>query len=230
MIAFEHVGVRVPRPGAADKVLLTDIDVRLDERRVAVIGPNGSGKSTLLRLINGLVEATSGRVVVDGLDVARQGKQVRRTVGFTFADALSQLVMVTPVEDIELSLRHAIPNRAERRERALAILRDRGLERVAHQSIYELSGGERQLVALLSVLAVDRTIMVCDEPTTLLDLRHRNRMAATLLELPQQLIFATHDLDFAARADRALLVVDGRIAADGVPAEVIDGYRELARA
>ncbi len=217
MITLERVAVRVPVWGGTDKTLLDDISCTLAERRIAVIGANGSGKSTLLRLLNGLVGATSGRVLVDGFDPARDAKQVRQRVGFVFTDPLSQLVMSTPLDDIELSLRRRGQSRAERRERALRVLRERGLERHAEQSIYDLSGGERQLVSLASVLAVDPAIVVADEPTTLLDLRNRMQVCDALLALPQQLIYATHDLDFAARADRVLVIDEGRLVFDGAP-------------
>ena len=100
-----------------------------------------------------------------------------------------------------------------------------GLTEVAEHSIYDLSGGERQLAALVSVLAVEPSVLVCDEPTTLLDLRNRNLVAGVLDALPHQVILATHDLDLAARAERVVLIAEGRVAADGSPSEVIGTYR-----
>jgi biotin transport system ATP-binding protein len=96
---------------------------------------------------------------------------------------------------------------------------------VAEHSIYDLSGGERQLAALVSVLAVEPSVLVCDEPTTLLDLRNRNLVAGVLDALPHQVILATHDLELAAQAERVVLIAGGRVAADGSPFEVIDTYR-----
>lgn len=231
MIHLDRVAVSVPvwADGGArsSRTLLHDVTVELAERRIAVIGANGSGKSTLLRLLNGLVTPSSGSVRVEGLDTVRQARQVRRRVGFIFTDPLSQLVMSTPVEDVELSLRRTVRDRAERHRRAEALLAERGLAHVATQSIYDLSGGERQLVSLTSVLAVQPTIVVADEPTTLLDLRNRDHIVAALLGLDTQLVYATHDLDFAALADRAVVVDDGRICFDGPPGPAIDHYRAL---
>lgn len=206
------------------KTLLHDICLELAERRIALIGANGSGKSTLLKLLNGLMMPSEGSVTVDGVDT-RDGKAVRRLVGYVFTDPLAQLVMSTPLDDVELSLRATVKDRTERRRRALDLLRDRGLERVAHQSIYDLSGGERQLVSLATVLAVRPTIVVADEPTTLLDLRNRQLIRAAFDGLGQQLIISTHDLDLAADADRVLLIDAGRVVADGEPTEVIAHYR-----
>lgn len=230
MIQFEHVVVEVPvwgEGGQQHKRLLDDISLELPERRIAVLGANGSGKSTLLRLLNGLVEATSGRVLVDGLDPAREAKQVRQHVGFVFTDPLSQLVMSTPGDDLELSLRKTIKDRRARRARAVEILESRGLGQVADQSIYDLSGGERQLVSMATVLAVEPTVVVADEPTTLLDLRNRMQVTRALMGLDQQLVVATHDLELAARADRAIVVEAGRIVHDGPAAGAVDYYRQL---
>lgn len=223
------VGVEVDvltGPQPTRRSLLADLDLDLTEPRIAVIGANGSGKSTFLRLLNGLVTPTRGRVRVDELDTIDDVRAVRRRVGFVFTDPLAQLVMSTPVEDIELSLRRTVRDRRERERRAMALLEARGLGHVARQSIYDLSGGERQQVALASVLAVEPQVVVADEPTTLLDLRNRERLRQTLAALPQQVVFSTHDLDFALGADRALVIADGRLAYDGAPAEAVAHYRE----
>lgn len=226
MIQLRDVRVVVPalRQGDPDRVLLDDVNLDLGERRIAVIGANGSGKSTLLRLLNGLRTVTSGQVLVDGLDADKDGKAVRQKVGFIFTDPLAQLLMSTPVEDIELSLRGRIRDRKQRTARAHALLEERGIGHVAHQSIYDLSGGERQLVALTSVLSIEPAIVVADEPTTLLDLRNKLMLRRVFAELEQQVIFSTHDLDVALDAQRVIVVDGGRIIADGEPRETVDFY------
>lgn len=228
-ISLHRVSVSVPSPrqGEAPKVLLDDVQLEIDEPRVAVIGANGSGKSTLLRLLNGLREPTSGTVKVRGHDTRAAGERVRSIVGFIFTDPLSQLLMSTPIEDIELSLRRRIKARSERLAKAQQLLDERGIGQVAHQSIYDLSGGERQIVALASVLAVEPRIIVADEPTTLLDLRNKEQLRRIFAELPQQIIYSTHDLEFAADAQRVIVVDGGRIVADDAPAAAIAHYRRL---
>ena len=218
VLELESAGVSVATPAGADgggeKVLLHPTSLRLTEQRIGIIGANGSGKSTLARLLNGLVSPTTGRVLVDGLDVARKGAEVRRRVGFCFTDPAAQLVMPTCVEDVELSLRRLERDPARRRERALAVLTEHGLAEQAHQSVHDLSGGQRQLLALAGVLATDPAVVVADEPTTLLDLANSRRVGDLLLGLPQQLVLLTHDLDLAARCERVLVVADGRVVAD----------------
>lgn len=228
MIELREVGVTVPgaAPGLPPRALLTDITLTLPERRIAVIGANGSGKSTLLRLLNGLVLPSRGQVRIDGLNTVTEGSAVRRAVGFVFTDPLAQLVMPTPIEDVELSLRRTL-RRDVRRARASELLAAYGLASLQHSSVYDLSGGERQLVALVSVLAVEPRIIVADEPTTLLDLRNRNRIRDELSRLDQQLVVATHDLELAQDADRVLVVEGGRVVADAAPDEAIAAYVEL---
>lgn len=225
-IEFAAAAVEVPAADSgAPRCLLQATSLCLTESRIALIGSNGSGKSTLLRLINGLVRPSSGSVRVNGLDSVKDGSAVRRTVGFMFTDPLSQLVMPTPLEDLELSLRRQHPDRAGRRAAAESWLSRFGLLELAGNSVYSLSGGERQLVALTSVLAVQPEILVLDEPTTLLDLANTSRFRRLLTGLEQQVVFATHDLDFAASADRVLWVDDGGIEFDG-PAEAgVQHYR-----
>jgi biotin transport system ATP-binding protein len=222
------VAVAVDPEGAAGsgtKVLLDDVTVTLAERRIAVIGPNGSGKSTFLRLLNGLVRPTAGTVSVAGFDTARSVAEVRRRVGFVFTDPMAQLLMPTAAEDIELSLRRVGLERRARRARALALLEEWGLARIALSSVYDLSGGERQLVALISVLASGPSVVVADEPTTLLDLRNSVRLRAAFAGLEQQVIVATHDLEWALGFDRVLVIQDGRVAFDGAAADGVAWYR-----
>jgi len=226
-IELEQVTVRVPTVDG-DLRILEETSLTLTEQRVALIGPNGSGKSTLARLVNGLVGATTGRVLVDGLDVAREGRAVRRRVGFAFTDPAAQLVMPTAAEDIALSLRRTHRDKTERRRAALDILAGYGLEGLGDRSVHGLSGGQRQLLALAGVLATGPDILVADEPTTLLDLANSRRIGDLLFSLPQQLVLVTHDLDLAARCDRALVVDGGRVVFDGPAESAVQHYRTTA--
>lgn len=226
-IELDRVVVRAATPGGPEPEVsvLRETTLALTEPRIALIGPNGSGKSTLARLVNGLVEPTSGRVLLDGVDVAKKGREVRRRVGFVFTDPSAQLVMPTVVEDVALSLRHQVRDRGQRTAAAREVLATYGLAELAERSVHTLSGGQRQLLALAGVLATDPDVLVADEPTTLLDLANARRIGDLVLGLRQQVVLATHDLDLAARCDRALLVDDGRVVADGAPDEVVAHYR-----
>lgn len=226
-IELDEASVRVPLPGRGEREVLAPTTLTLTERRIGVIGANGSGKSTLARLLNGLVRPTSGRVSVEGRDVVREGAAVRRLVGFCFTDPAAQLVMPTCVEDIELSLRRRVADGSTRRARAMEVLTANGLADHAHDSVHSLSGGQRQLLALAGVLALEPTVVVADEPTTLLDRANTRRVGDTLFGLDQQLVLVTHDLDLAARCDRVLVVDAARVVADGPPSDSIAHYTGL---
>ncbi|GCD21103.1 cobalt ABC transporter ATP-binding protein [Cellulomonas algicola] len=232
MIELDDVVVTAWSPdpaGGADRVvrLLGPVTLRLAERRIAVVGANGSGKSTLARLLNGLVLPSSGTVRVDGLDTATDGAAVRQRVGFVFTDPNAQIVLPTPLEDVALSLRRRFPDKVERLEAARAALRRFGLGERADVSVHALSGGQRQLLAIAAVLAVEPAVLVCDEPTTLLDLRWRRVVDDLLADLDQQVVVVTHDLDAARRADRVLVVDDGLVVYDGDPHEAVAHYEAL---
>lgn len=226
-IDLDGVTVRFP-VADGDVVVLEEISLSLTEPSVALIGANGSGKSTLARLLNGLVTATTGQVMVDGLDVAREGRAVRRKVGFVFTDPAAQLVMPTAAEDIALSLRRRYRDKRERRAAAEALLAAYGLEGLGDRSVHTLSGGQRQLLALAGVLAIEPDVLVADEPTTLLDLANARRIGDLLLSLPQQLVLVTHDLELAARCERGIVMADGKVVFDGPAPAAVDHYRVTA--
>lgn len=210
------------------RTVLEGVTARLTARRTAVIGANGSGKSTFARLLNGLVVPDRGTVRVQGRDPVRQGAEVRRRVGFVFADADAQILMPTPLEDIALSFR-GLPS-AHARERAQEVLARVGLGAHANAPAAELSGGQKQLLALAAVLAADPEVIVADEPTTMLDRRNARMIGDLLLDaVDASLVLVTHDLELAARCDEALLFDEGRLVAQGDPAEVVDAYcRDVA--
>ncbi len=224
VIELQDASVVAPGTGVR---ILEPTTLTLTERRVAVIGANGSGKSTLARLVNGLALPATGSVRVFGRDTRRQAAAVRRDVGFLFTDPSAQLIMPTAAEDIALSLRRTVRGKDERARAALAALEAIGLGDKGGVSVHALSGGQRQLLALAGVLAVEPRIVVADEPTTLLDLRWRAHVDALLASLDQMLLEVTHDLDAAARADRVLVVDSGRVIFDGAPAAAIAAYRDL---
>lgn len=218
-VTFSDAGVTVD-----GTVLLHPVNCVLGEHRISIIGANGSGKSTFIRMINGLTTATTGKVTVDGLDVAKKGRKVRQRVGFLFSDPDNQIIMPTVAEDVAFSLRGTGLSRAGVQDAVTSSLSAVGLAGKEEQSPHLLSGGEKQMLALASVTALDPAVIVADEPTGLLDLVNRNRLRHRFRTLPQQLIMVTHDLDLAADADRTLCIDGGRVIDDGRPADVIAGY------
>ncbi|MGW4364349.1 energy-coupling factor ABC transporter ATP-binding protein [Nocardia takedensis] len=209
-----------------EREVLRGIDLTLTERRIGIIGANGSGKSTLARMINGLLEPTAGTVTVDGVDAARKGARVRRHVGFVFTDPDTQIVMPTVGEDLAFSLRRSGLRRDEIAARVTEILERFGLTEHADHPAHLLSGGQKQLLALGAVLIRRPSVIVADEPTTLLDLRNARVVARALDAVDQQVIVVTHQLALLESFDRVVVVDDGAIAFDGTPADAVPAYRE----
>lgn len=207
--------------------VLEPISLILREQRIGIIGANGGGKSTLIRMINGLGDPSGGRVLVDGLDVATSGREVRKKVGFVFSDAESQIVMPTVREDIAFSLRRFKFSRAEKQQRVDAVMERFNLTEHADQSPHTLSGGQKQLLALAAVLIIEPDIIIADEPTTLLDLKNRLLIREVFRSLPQQLIVVSHDLEFLDDFDRVICIENHQIAMDGPPSETIPHYVQL---
>lgn len=232
MIELDGAGVTVSvadpaAPGrVVSRVILEPVTATLTERRVAVIGANGSGKSTLARLVNGLRLPTTGSVRTLGLDVAREGAKVRARVGFVFTDPDAQLVMPTAGEDVSLSLRRAVPDGGQRDARVREVLARFGLAAHVDAPVHSLSGGQKQLLALAGVLATDPEVIVCDEPTTLLDLRWRRVVDELLDSIDAQVLLVTHDLAAAERADRVLVIDGGRLVFDGEAVAGVARYAE----
>jgi biotin transport system ATP-binding protein len=210
-----------------DHQVLRDVSLTIDERRVAVVGANGSGKSTFARLLNGLVVPDEGTVLIDGLDTKTQGKAVRRKVGFVFQDPDTQIVYPTVEEDIAFGLKNLKLEKAEITRRVTAVLDRYGLTEHRSRPAHLLSGGQKQLLAICSVLVMEPAYVVFDEPTTLLDLRNKRKIVEIVAGLPQSAIFISHDLDLLGGFDRVLVFDGGRVVADDRPTAAIARYLEL---
>ncbi|MGY1634995.1 energy-coupling factor ABC transporter ATP-binding protein [Geodermatophilus sp. SYSU D01186] len=207
-----------------DRTVLADVSVTLTESRVGVIGANGSGKSTFARLLNGLVVPTAGTVLVDGLDTRTRAREVRRRVGFVFQDPDAQIVHPTVAEDLAFGPTNQGVDAAEIARRVDDVLARYGLADHRDHPAHLLSGGQKQLLAIAGVLVMHPERIVFDEPTTLLDLANTRRVARVIDELAQDVVVVTHHLDLLAGFDRVLVFEDGRVAADGSPAETVPWY------
>lgn len=220
-ISIEGVSVRF-----GQRTVLDDVTVELTEARIGIIGTNGSGKSTLARLLNGLVRPDQGRVLVGDLDTARDARQVRRRVGFVFQDPDNQIVMPIVAEDMAFGLKNTGVPRKQIPIRIQEQLARFGIADLADRPSHALSGGEKQLVAVSSVLVMEPDVVVLDEPTTLLDLRNRNHILAAIRGMAQQVVVVTHDLDMLEDYERVLVVDGGRVVCDDKPRTAVPWYVE----
>jgi cobalt/nickel transport system ATP-binding protein len=198
-----------------DAAVLRDLDFALAPgERVVLTGSNGSGKTTLLHLIMGLVRPRAGRVEVLGQSRSTETefRDVRSKVGLLFQDSDDQLFCPTVLEDVAFGPL----NLGMSSDEAQAIVSDTlhllGLDGYQDRITYRLSYGEKKMVALATILAMQPRILLLDEPTAGLDERHEARLTAVLQDLPQEMIVVTHNRTFLERiATRVLHLSDGRI-------------------
>jgi len=219
-IRLERLGVRL-----GDTEVLRDLDLVLDARTVAVVGDNGSGKSTLARVVGGLVAPTAGTAAVLQLDPVRDAAELRRRVAVVFSNPDAQIVMPTVAEDVAFSLRGERMPRAERTDRVNAALSRFGLTDLGDRSAHDLSGGQKQLLALCGAFVREPDLVIADEPTAYLDGRNARIVADHLLADTGHLLFlVTHDLALAERCEVAVHMAGGRVVAVGEARDIVREY------
>jgi cobalt transport protein ATP-binding subunit len=213
-VDLEHVHYRYPDGFEA----LRGVDLRIGNgEKVALVGPNGAGKSTLMLQLNGTLRPAHGSVRVAGLSVTKETiRRVRAEVGLVFQDPDDQLFSPTVFDDVAFGPLHMGLSADEvhrRVERALAAV---GMAAFAHRVPHRMSLGQRKRVALATVLSMNPSILVFDEPSAGLDPRGRRELIALLRGLDQTMLVSTHDMRLVAEVfPRTVVVDDGQIVADG---------------
>jgi putative ABC transport system ATP-binding protein len=189
---------------------------------VAIMGPSGSGKSTLMNILGCLDGPSSGRYLLDGVDVRRHSEDEladlrNRKIGFVF-QGFNLVPRISAVANVELPLAYAGLPRRERRRRAVAALSGVGMgDRIEHSSS-ELSGGQQQRVAIARAIVTNPALVLADEPTGNLDSRSSAEVLAIFERLHRSgrtIVIITHENDVAARAERLVRLADGRLIGDG---------------
>ena len=226
-IEIEHLHFTYPDGTEA----LRGIELTVEPgEKVALVGPNGAGKSTLLLHLNGILDGGHGHVSIDGTRVeAATVKRIRASVGLVFQDPDDQLFSPTVREDVAFGPLHmGIPEDQvqQRVERALAAVGMRGFERrVPHH----LSLGQRKRISLATVLSMDPSVLVFDEPTAGLDPRGRRELMGVMASRRETLLVSTHDLAMVAGAlPRTVILDEGRVVADGLSDELLQDAALLA--
>jgi len=195
---------------------------------LALAGPSGSGKSTLLNIVGGLDRPTDGSVMVEGRDLATlSGKELaemrRDRLGFVF-QSYNLVPVLSAFENVEYVMLIQGRPAAERRERAMAMLEEVGLEGLENRRPSELSGGQQQRVAIARAIAAGPAIVLADEPTANLDSATGEALLDIMAELNRRhgttFLFSTHDERIMERASRLLTLRDGRLASDDVREKV----------
>ena len=221
MISLRKVDVTADR-----RAILKQITIDIDQSRTAIIGLNGSGKSTFVRLLNGLQLPSTGTVTVDGLNTQKEGRKVRARVGFVFQNPDNQIVYPTVREDLAFGLQNLGYIKAEVDAQISEAMLEYKITHLADRLTHQLSGGEKQMVALLGVLIMRPNYIILDEPTTLLDLRNKQLLMDHIRGISQRIIMVTHDLDLVTEFDRVICFDQGAVLADGSPDEVLPLYKQ----
>ena len=227
MIEFQNVSFSYEK----GRPVLEDISFRIEAgEAVGLIGANGAGKSTVMKLLLGLL-AGEGRILVDGLSVGKRNlAEIRRRLGFVLQDSDDQMFMPTVFEDMILGPMNYGLSRAEAEARVDAVLEKLSLTDLKHRHNHRISGGEKRMAAIATVLAMEPEAVLMDEPTAALDPCNRRKVIRAIRELSGTKIVTSHDLDMILdTCDRVILLSDGRIAADG-PAKDILTDRALLEA
>ena len=197
---------------------------------VGLIGANGAGKSTIMKLMLGLLPA-QGEILVDGMPVTKQNlPPIRQKIGFVLQDSDNQMFMPTVYEDMIFGPRNYGLSREEADARVDRVLRELGLENLKHRHNHKISGGEKRMAAIATILAMEPEMIVMDEPSTALDPVNRRRVISTINSRKETKLIASHDLDMILdTCQRVILLSHGAIAADG-DAETILRDKELLEA
>lgn len=190
---------------------------------VGLIGANGVGKSTLLKLICGLLEVGQGSILVSGAEVNKKNlKEIRSHVGYVFQDSDSQLFMSTVYEDVAFAPRNYGLKPDEMHEAVMHALAQVGMEERKDRQVYRLSGGEKKLASIATVLAMPVRLMLLDEPTVALDPRNRRRLMQVVNSLDCAKLIASHDLDFILdTCSRTVLLTEQGSAIIGSSQEIL---------
>ncbi|KAI4443158.1 ABC transporter ATP-binding protein [Schaedlerella arabinosiphila] len=211
------------------KEILGQISLHASERdSIGIIGANGVGKSTFLKLLVGLNLDFSGSIRVEEIPVEKRTlAQIRSKIGYVFQDSDSQLFMNTAYEDIAFAPRNYGLPEQEVDRRVEEALRMTGISHLKEKQIYKMSGGEKKLVSIATILSMTPDIILMDEPSIALDPRNRRNLIRILNSFEHLKIIASHDLDLVLdTCERTVLMADGRIVKDG-PTDVILTDREL---
>lgn len=204
---------------------------------VAILGHNGSGKSTLAKLINMILTPTVGKIYIDGTDITDADFseddvfELRRKIGMVFQNPDNQLVATVVEEDVAFGPENLGLSRDEIRRRVDESLAVVGMTEYTRHAPHKLSGGQKQRVAIAGIIAMKPRVIIFDESTAMLDPQGRRDVVEIMERLNKEegitVLNITHYMEEAARADRVIVINDGKISLDGTPREVFSNVEQL---
>ena len=225
-------------PDGLEIPALSDVTLKIKRGEyVAVLGHNGSGKSTLAKLLNLILTPTVGNIFIDGVDVSSAELDeetvydVRRKIGMVFQNPDNQLVATVVEEDVAFGPENLGLPREEIRRRINSALHLVGMQDYMRHAPHKLSGGQKQRVAIAGIIAMKPDVIIFDESTAMLDPLGRREVVDIMERLNRDegltILNITHYMEEAARADRVIVINDGRVALDGTPYEVFSEVEKL---
>ena len=237
-IVIEHLNYVYMAGGPYETKALNDVNLTIhDGEFIGLIGHTGSGKSTLVQHLNGLIMPTSGRVLVDGMDLADKAtdrRAVRQRVGLVFQYPENQLFEETVEKDIAFGPKNLGLDENEIARRVKDAMRRVALDydRLHDRSVFELSGGQMRRVAIAGVLAMEPQVLVLDEPCAGLDPRGREEILGLIKKLHEEagttIVMVSHSMDdVASLAERVIVMNHGEVVMDGAPRDVFSCGEEL---
>lgn len=225
MIKFENVSFGYEKEIPVIKNLSFSIN---DGDTIGLIGANGAGKSTIMKLLLGLLQH-KGRIIVDSLEVEKKNyPEIRKKLGYVLQDSDNQMFMPTVYEDMMFAPMNYGFTRDEAEKRVDETLKKLGLMELKHRHNHKISGGEKRMAAIATILAMDPEVILMDEPSTALDPMNRRTLINTIKQLPQTKIIASHDLDMILETcNRVILLNHGEIVANGKTKELLTNRKLL---
>lgn len=211
-----------------DKPVLQDVSLAIREHRVGIIGYNGSGKSTLLRLLCGLLTPERGELSVHGKNTATEQATLFHTAGLIFQNPDHQLIFPTVIEELCFGLRNLGVSKRDATEQAETMLQRYRRSDWRDRPVASLSEGQKQLLCILSILLMEPSVLLFDEPYSSLDYPTRHQLSGVIAELPQQVIMVSHEPNSFAGFDRIIWLDQGSVRLDGQPAQVLPAYEQAA--
>lgn len=203
-----------------------------DGETVGLIGSNGAGKSTLFMSLVGILLPCSGSIVVNGVEINKRNlHEIREKIGVVFQNPDDQLFMSSVYDDIAFGLRNYGMAEEDISQKLQTIVKELDIEKLLTESSHKLSGGEKRIIAIATILVMEPSIVLFDEPSSFLDPKARRRLIHLLKCLSMTKLIATHDLDLALElCDRVIILKDGRVFAEGKAQEILTNQGLLEEA
>ena len=204
--------------------ILQAVSFESDAKRIAILGRNGSGKSTLSRLICGLDQPSQGTIRIDNIDVYKDRRAALDMIGMIFQNPDHQIIFPTVIEEMKFGLTQMDFDKLEADRRAMAYLKTFGKADWRDRAISTLSQGQKKLLCLMAILAMEPKVIILDEPLAALDIPTQRQLTEILQSLPQTLVYITHDTAPIQDYDVAIWLDQGKIVETGSPETLLPKF------